>query len=363
MAERLTRVERHVLDRAGSAALRAAAWASERRTSGTVLAVVTYHRVAPEDERPDLLPGLAVAPERFAEQVRMLVRRADPVSLDDIVAAADGGPALPRRAVHITFDDAYRCVEEHAWPILRTLQVPASLYVPSRYPDQDRSFWWDRLHHAVMTHPGPVLELDGHRWLLTDPAQRVRTRDQIKALVGTSTHQAGQALVTAVCAAAGVDRPAPATSSWAGLRRMAAEGLAIGSHTRHHPFLDQLDPDQLDAEVAGSLQDLRQQLGGAARPAIAYPGGHVDDAAVDAARRAGIRVGFTTTRGVTAGSTAPDWLRLPRINVGRRASTPIVRAQLGPEPHRVHDLVRTAPSTLRRPDGDRRQPPWRALWN
>src|SRR6478735_3759779 len=171
-------------------------------------------------------------------------------------------------------------------------------------------------------------------------------------MVGQRPDGAGLEIVAEVWAAAGCPPAQPATSSWAGLRRMAAEGLAIGSHTRHHPFLDRIRTDRLDREIAGSVEDLRQQLGTAARPAIAYPGGHVDDASVEAAARAGIRVGFTTERGVASPLRGADWLQLPRINVGRRASAPMVRVQLRPEPHRVHDLVRAVPSTRSRPDED-----------
>jgi peptidoglycan/xylan/chitin deacetylase (PgdA/CDA1 family) len=141
---------------------------------------------------------------------------------------------------------------------------------------------------------------------------------------------------------------------------MASEGLAIGSHTRHHPFLDRIDEDRLDREIGGSLVDLRQQLGDAVRPVLAYPGGHLDERAVSAAARGGIRIAFTTERGVVG--REPDWLRIPRINVGRRASAPLVRIQLRPGPHRVHDLVRTALATRSRPDEDRPLP-WRVPWN
>src|SRR6478735_4105858 len=98
MAERTPSV------RTRDAVLTALAWAAERRSARTpVVAVVTYHRVAPAAERPDLLPGLAVEPECFAEQIEMLVDHAQPVSLDDLLAAADGFAALPPRAVHVTF--------------------------------------------------------------------------------------------------------------------------------------------------------------------------------------------------------------------------------------------------------------------
>jgi len=355
MAERTSR------ERARDQVLTTLAWAVERRAGrAPTVAVVTYHRVAPDDERTDLLPGLAVTPEAFEQQVQMLCAHANPVSIDDLLAVSAGGPALPARAVHVTFDDAYACVEQHAWPVLRDLGVPATMFVPTRYPDQHRAFWWDRLHQAVTQHPGPALSAGGRTWPLASDLDRARARDELKVMVGDRPHREGLALVDEVWERAGCTAPVSATSSWQGLRRMASEGLAIGSHTRHHPFLDQIDQESLDREIAGSLEDLRQQLGSAVRPVLAYPGGHLDDRSVASAARAGIRVAFTTSRGVV--SPEPDWLRLPRINVGRRASAPLVRVQLRPETHRVHNLVRMAQASKSRPDVNR-STPWRAQWN
>ena len=58
--------------------------------------VLLYHRVAQLDHDPY---GLAVRPDRFAQQCSILRKRCDVVPLRD----ANGG----RRQVAITFDDGY----------------------------------------------------------------------------------------------------------------------------------------------------------------------------------------------------------------------------------------------------------------
>jgi peptidoglycan/xylan/chitin deacetylase (PgdA/CDA1 family) len=65
-------------------------------------------------------------------------------------AIAAGAP-LPPRAVLITFDDAYDDFGKTAWPILQHFRLPATLFVPTAYPDQpQRAFWWDRLYRAMV---------------------------------------------------------------------------------------------------------------------------------------------------------------------------------------------------------------------
>ncbi len=310
------------------------------------LAVLTYHRVAPRDERPDLHPGLSVTPEAFAEQVELLTRQAEPVSLDDVLAAASGAP-LPARAVHVTFDDAYDGVEHHAWPILEAAGVPATLFVPTAFPDQDRSFWWDRLHHAVVATDAPSLTTGRRTWALPDRSSRQRAFRELRRFVSSLPHDDAMALVDDLVAQAGVVPCGPATSSWSGIRRLGLRGMALGAHTRTHPILTNVDPDRIREEIQGAFADLRANLGCEPHPAIAYPGGGHDPVVQEVAAAAGARIGFTVSRGVVD-PHGHSWLALPRINVGTNATPSMVHLQLHAGPHRVRRLAhRVAGATSR----------------
>lgn len=354
MAERALR-ERPVVGRAVAAVAEVLDRLPSHRPS---LAVLTYHRVAPPGSRPDLHAGLCIAPDAFADQARLLAARAEPVGIDDVLAAADGRAALPPRAVLVTFDDAYADIEEHAWPVLRELGIPAVMFVPTAHPDGGLTFWWDELSNAVHRTPGADLRVGVTRWPTGSDGQRDRTFAALRAQVASMPHADARALVADVVAAAheqGAPPSRPATSSWDGLRAMAAEGMALGAHTRHHPFLDRLTPAEVIAEVAGSMADLRERVGGAARPVFAYPSGAHDASVVDAVGGLGVRLAFTTDRGVVD-LHEPDWLRVPRINVGRRADAALVHLQLDPRFHAARRLGarlrhRTRPDPRRRPNG------------
>jgi peptidoglycan/xylan/chitin deacetylase (PgdA/CDA1 family) len=91
-------------------------------------------------------------------------------------------------------------------------------------------------------------------------------------------------------------------------------------------LLNRTSPEHAAAEIVDSYRALADWIG-VAPPLFAYPSGGVDDAAADAARRAGIALAFTTRRGHN-NLTVCDPLRLRRINVGRATSLPLFRAQL-----------------------------------
>jgi len=61
-----------------------------------------------------------------------------PVSLDAIVAARNGGKALPPKAVLLSFDDAYLSFYTNVYPLLREFDFPAVLGVVGKWIDNPR---------------------------------------------------------------------------------------------------------------------------------------------------------------------------------------------------------------------------------
>jgi hypothetical protein len=93
--------------------------------------------------------------------------------------------------------------------------------------------------------------------------------------------------------------------------------------------MTRISAEQAREEAIGSLADLRRELGKDVPAALAYPGGACDEATAEMLRAAGFQAAFSTRRGVNRVPPADPW-RLRRINVGRRSTLPILRAQLAP---------------------------------
>jgi peptidoglycan/xylan/chitin deacetylase (PgdA/CDA1 family) len=101
-------------------------------------------------------------------------------------------------------------------------------------------------------------------------------------------------------------------AGWEDVRGLAAAGVAIGSHTRHHRRLTQLAAAEREIELIGSLTELREHVPGAAA-VIAYPNGDHDEAVCRAAEEAGYEAAFTTEKGRNGAATDP--YRLRRVSV------------------------------------------------
>src|SRR5204863_1164148 len=69
------------------------------------------------------------------------------VRLSELVNRWRSG-ASTRNQVAITFDDSYAGVFVHALPILRDLDIPATVFVASDHATLGASYWWDDVERS-----------------------------------------------------------------------------------------------------------------------------------------------------------------------------------------------------------------------
>lgn len=191
-------------------------------------------------------------------------------------------------------------------------------------------------------------DLDRHlrllrRWGLTPVhldviLDRLRSGDSVDGLVAITfddalvgvhrwglpvlADHAAPATVFVVTEHLGVEPPwwpgMPRTMTAAELADLTAAGHHLGSHTRHHRSLVELDEGQVADELAGSRRRIAE-LTGTPPSALAYPSGHHDAAVRRIADGSGYRAGLTFLNGrVVAGV---DSFRLPRLTMGAHHST------------------------------------------
>ena len=209
--------------------------------------VLCYHAVSATWEHQ-----LSCSPDAIARQLSMLLRWYRPVTAAEVLTEG-------RRALHVTFDDAFRSVS-NVVPTLQRLGVPATIFVCSDYADSGRALDVTELLDEVATHPAEL-----------------------------------------------------ATLRWAELRALAEEGVEIGSHTVSHPRLTQVGGSELQRELSESRERITDEVGRPCRY-LAYPYGDEDRRVRTAARQAGYAAAFALP-----GQTAPvDVFGIPRLGIWRK---------------------------------------------
>lgn len=106
-----------------------------------------YHRIADVEIDPW---ELAVSPENFEEQLKVLKHLYKPVPVNELVAQLHSRTIL-HKSVCLTFDDGYRDNYLFAKPLLEKYQCPAVFYIPTQYIGDKKKFWWDELQEIILT--------------------------------------------------------------------------------------------------------------------------------------------------------------------------------------------------------------------
>lgn len=163
-------------------------------------ALLTYHSL---DQSGSVI---SCSPARFRQHLESLHNAAIPVVPLDQVLKTPG-------AVAITFDDGFENLAEHAIPCLEEFQMPATIFIVSRYCGRSNNW----------------------------PSQPAGSVPELPLL------------------------------DWAALRRLSPL-ITLGVHTATHPDLRQTTPEECERELTECQDELQQRLG---RPArwLAYPYG------------------------------------------------------------------------------------------
>ena len=295
-----------------------------------MLRILMYHRVAELNDTPTVdSRSVSATPSNFVGQMRHLAKHYRVVSMPEVLDAVERKRELPERSVLITFDDAYADFADIPFPILKRFRLPATLFVPTAYPDHpDSAFWWDKIYQAVdRTRRTELCDTPLGSLSLKTPTQRRRSLRMLQDYVTTLPHLEGMRLVDSVCAQLGETQlKSVSVLSWDQLRQLSKEGVTLGSHTRTHPIMTQIPSAQIREEVKGSQQDLKTEIG-VVFPIFCYPNGDHSDTVTAILQEEGIRLGFTTVAGKNELESS-DLLRLKRIGIAPRTSLPLFHLRL-----------------------------------
>ncbi len=294
-----------------------------RRRFGWLPTVVTWHGVhdgsVPAEHYRFSTKHVSAA--MFRRQLEWLARHYQVVPLSDVEAAMTGrGGAKPLAAV--TFDDGYENNLTVAWPVLRSMGLPATFFITVDVVERQRPYDHDRIELALRYTPRSAVSLRaGDRRLdvrLDGLHARSRAVYSVKAwlsqLPGDQAAEARRQL-DEQCWDEGFlesNRITYRPMTWEQVRRLADEGGEIGSHTLSHPHLSQVGDDQVLRELSESRTVLASRSGQRVSR-LSYPHGSFDARVTRAAEASGYTSAYATTtwyRGV-----APDRFAFPRISV------------------------------------------------
>jgi peptidoglycan/xylan/chitin deacetylase (PgdA/CDA1 family) len=300
------------------------------------VAVLMYHRVLPKAPAIDAFSTAAiiVTPQTFDMQMRIVSRFFRPLTMQQLLDVVEGRIECPPRACVITFDDGWFDNCEYAAPILQKYEVPAVVFVATGFVGSNRTFWQEHMTTLLFSawkagdRARPILDKWSIASVLAAPERHARQqiRDfvtdckrkpqgELRAMISELTDTLRS--IDVQTALPGDDR----FMSWGQVAQTTADGLvAIGSHAHSHLPLDSLSDADLLADLQQANVTMNRELGSRSQW-FAYPNGNYDQRVMEAVRREGHTMAFTTDSGWVFPGDSP--LALKRLNVGERRTNSV----------------------------------------
>ena len=271
----------------------------EKRTA-PICQIFLYHRI--NDDGDPFLPALPV--HEFRKQMEYVAKNFSIVSLDDIAEGRIGSDNS-KYCVAITFDDGYRDNFTYAFPILKELGIPATIYLATGHIGTNQLPWYDQVCLAFKLSVRPFLRLrlaGAPEGPLQSKQSRLSLLEQVLDWLRELDDETWQKAMRELFEVLGVPSSLSLPNymlNWDEVRQMKNHKISFGAHTVTHPVLSRLTGARLRDEITRSKNTIEQKIQTEVRH-FAYPFGrpiHFSDEAKHVIEQSGFKTAVTTVYG------------------------------------------------------------------
>ncbi|HEY7697700.1 MAG TPA: polysaccharide deacetylase family protein [Vicinamibacteria bacterium] len=270
--------------------------------------ILCYHRVN-NDGHP-FFTGTPVT--LFRRQMEALRRHFTVLPLGELAERARHRD-LPRNGVAVTFDDGYRDNYENAFPVLRELDLPATIFLTTDAVDGNSLLWHDRVFDAFHRTRRNEARFED-QVLPLGAADRAASLTIVLARLRRSSPPERDRRIESLLEELGIGPGAPGgweKLTWHQVREMASHRISFGAHTLDHPILTFVSEEEARRQTRRSKERIEAELGSKVTM-FAYPNGapsDFDPAIQRIVLEEGFSLAVTTIFGANDESTSPYSLR------------------------------------------------------
>jgi len=245
--------------------------------------ILFYHRFSTGSLDGDLLPHLDIG--EFEKQMRHVKRWYSVTSMDEVDKRLKSGENFPLASVVITIDDGYLNNYKLAYPVLKKLNMPAIIYLTTRFIGANNALWVDDLAdilHSTKLKSFCFPELFGDKVLdISTRQSKMETLTKLyEEMVGLKQHKKILMMqkLANILGRNEVRRNNTERKmiNWNEVIEMNQNNIHFGAHTISHPTLSKMELLEAKREIRESKEVIENRLGCKVSH-FAIPNGRVKD--------------------------------------------------------------------------------------
>jgi len=276
--------------------------------------ILTFHRIRPDGSPTDPFDTCPSIPAGvFQKTILHIKKNYEIVSLRFL--CENRGLKHPLAA--ITFDDGWRDNYEVAFPILKTLRIPATVFISSGKIGAREPFWQQklgRLFYFEIHRRGKEGQAKLKNFLKIEGNPKLN-KGFYRRIVNEWKCLNQEEINSRLASYEWTDETlshSPIFLDDKEIREMLYHHIEFGSHTVNHVILPRSSEKVIISELVESKRRL-EEITGQTIDMLSYPNGNVSDKVVQIAREIGYKIGCTTKRSPVGADADP--LLLPRIEI------------------------------------------------
>ena len=279
--------------------------------------ILFYHRFTSGKMASYHLPHLERG--EFEKQMKHIKRWYEVVTMDKLAEEINNGKKLRAPNIAITIDDGYHNNYTLAFPILRKLQLPATIYLTTGFINTNRAPWVDELldmlletkvktlclpeilSNEILDISTPVLKRAAvkklfHVLLRLEHDQRIRLLQRLSEILKADSNFENNGKRKML--------------TWDEIAEMSQHNISFGAHTVTHSTLSTMELNEAKAEIYNSKHEIEKKVGVQVNH-FAIPNGKKEDFNDELkqyCREIGLKTSASTEPGVVYSLSDPYFL-------------------------------------------------------
>ncbi|RDH83780.1 MAG: hypothetical protein DIZ80_06480 [endosymbiont of Galathealinum brachiosum] len=272
--------------------------------------ILAYHRIynLDNEEKFPFDPELISANKfDFEEQMNYVKSHYNPISLKNLIDSLSNDYSLPRNPVVITFDDGHFDNYSNAYPILKKLKIPATIFLSTEYISNNKVFWFDWVAYNIYKtdHKNITFSIDNTSF---DIGEEIFSKRQTtENILGYLKNLDNKSRINCLNEMKNIldvkifddDKNKSSSLNWVQVLEMSNNDIEFGSHTVSHPILSKLTAKELTHEIQHSKHEIEAHINRQI-DTIAYPVGgtnEFNENVIEECKIAGYKLGLSYVSG------------------------------------------------------------------